>query len=236
MSYYTRHSNKLKAHLLIFDAMPHETNRTQWFHRQLSKHLAKIGVSSLRFDYSGTGNSSSYFEDISLSDWREDMLCLGDHYLNKFHEQQPIFALGTRIGAHLAKDFIDSRSNNPNSFVITVDAIESGSQLIADLASLQDDFVNRRPYHAPFPPQNASSQIFGYPWNEKFRQELSQLQADFHKCYNIRTQSKRRSISCESEVYSQDNFDWLNPETLGLLAFPNQTVSLITNFVKERCL
>ena len=59
--------------VVICPSLPQEAMRTAWTLRRLATALAERGLHVLRFDWSGTGDSSGALIDVDLSSWRHDL-------------------------------------------------------------------------------------------------------------------------------------------------------------------
>jgi pimeloyl-ACP methyl ester carboxylesterase len=69
--------------------------------RILATRLARAGVHVLRFDYSGTGDSSRDIDEVSISTWLDDIAIAVDE-LEQSRQVRAIAVLGLRLGATLA--------------------------------------------------------------------------------------------------------------------------------------
>lgn len=52
---------------------PYQYMRLRWIHRDLGDRLAQAGHTSLRFDWSGSGDSSRSLREVSVSTWIDDL-------------------------------------------------------------------------------------------------------------------------------------------------------------------
>lgn len=69
--------------------------------RDLARRLADVGFHTLRFDYSGTGDSARELDEVRSEDWLEDIrLALGE--LRDMSGVGPVGLIGLRMGAALA--------------------------------------------------------------------------------------------------------------------------------------
>ena len=59
--------------VVVCHPLAFEYARLRWVHRSLAEHLAARGFQTLRFDLSGTGDSSGGFEEATASRWTEDL-------------------------------------------------------------------------------------------------------------------------------------------------------------------
>jgi exosortase A-associated hydrolase 2 len=69
--------------------------------RQLAIRLANRGFGVLRFDFSGTGDSSGDFENVRLQHWMEDV-CIASEKLKRISGVKKICIIGLRLGASIA--------------------------------------------------------------------------------------------------------------------------------------
>ena len=67
----------------------------------LARRLAREGVSCLRFDYMGHGDSDGRFEDSTVETRLSDIIC-AVHFLKNRAQNQDVGLIGVRFGATLA--------------------------------------------------------------------------------------------------------------------------------------
>ena len=72
----------------------------------LVDQAAKLGVSSLRFDYSGHGASSGNFEDYCISDWLDQSLQI----IPMSHTVGPQILVGSSMGGWLSLRLVQELS------------------------------------------------------------------------------------------------------------------------------
>jgi hypothetical protein len=102
--YYTFHPSPQPVALAVLAgafATERVTTYAPWV--RWARFLAQNGVSTLRFDYRGVGESSGRFEAMSVPDWRDDL----DLCVRRVQEQNPGLPLmlhGLGFGALLAAD------------------------------------------------------------------------------------------------------------------------------------
>jgi len=68
---------------------------------QLSRELAEAGVSSLRFDFSGAGESEGFFKDMTIDSMRSDLLSAA-RLVRKRYSPSSIILLGHSMGGMIA--------------------------------------------------------------------------------------------------------------------------------------
>ena len=66
-----------------------------------ARALCNLGVTVIRFDYSGTGDSEGELDEVTLHDWHQD-LSLAIKYLKANSSVEKVGLWGLRLGAHLA--------------------------------------------------------------------------------------------------------------------------------------
>ncbi|HBE02225.1 MAG: hypothetical protein A2096_12975 [Spirochaetes bacterium GWF1_41_5] len=73
---------------------------------KLAEALCARGFHVLRFDYSGTGDSSGLFEEASVKDWLADIKCAAEEFSASLGLEE-INLCGVRFGASLAALFME---------------------------------------------------------------------------------------------------------------------------------
>lgn len=87
--------------VLLCPPMGHEALRSHRFYRLLALRLARAGLSVLRFDPYGTGDSPGDDEDGELDGWRRDILAAHRELASRAGATRIVW-FGARIGATLA--------------------------------------------------------------------------------------------------------------------------------------
>lgn len=66
---------------------------------QLSRELEKAGIGSIRFDFSGSGNSDGVFEDMTLTSEANEAKCIFEYMSQlEFVDRDNLFMLGMSMG------------------------------------------------------------------------------------------------------------------------------------------
>lgn len=94
-------TNATTKAVLLCNAYGHEYQRSYRNLQQLAVALSKAGMHVLRFDFSGTGNSTGAIQGASTSQWKDDILAAAE-YLKQVSGQTSLSVLGVRFGATLA--------------------------------------------------------------------------------------------------------------------------------------
>ena len=126
------------AVLLLYPG-DHEYKMVHWAYRSLAGALSKEGWPVLRFDYTGTGDSSGETGTGDLEMWTEDAMAVGRHLLQKSRCQH-LQIIGVRMGA-----FIAARLTRCMNVLNTIfwDAPLSGQDYLRQLAALETQQRNR---------------------------------------------------------------------------------------------
>ena len=95
--------------------------------RSVAARIARSGCHVLRFDYSGTGDSSGELESVSIEQWIEDV-ALAARELEDTYELRKLALVGLRLGATLAA-FAAAKCSRVDRLVLWEPAIEGREYL-----------------------------------------------------------------------------------------------------------
>jgi pimeloyl-ACP methyl ester carboxylesterase len=99
----------------------------------LDEHAAKTGRASIRFDYSGHGESGEKFEDGTISHWLEDALAV---FAN--HARGPQIVVGSSMGGWMALLLARALARDPS---LAKDAKLAGLVLIAPAPDFTEELM-----------------------------------------------------------------------------------------------
>jgi len=126
--------------------------------RVLAQKLAAAGFETLRFDYSGTGDSQGHSLDARLEHWLEDLV-LAARELRELSGKQDIVVIGLRLGALIAEAARQRPGLNARLH-IHWDAPSDGASYIALMRQLSDGSDRaknwRRNRHSQLPPSDGN--------------------------------------------------------------------------------
>lgn len=88
--------------LLIVPPFAEEMNCCRRLFAKLARQLAGFGIDSYLPDFAGTGDSAGQFSQISLKQWRADLL----QFLPELQQYSQVQLLGCRFGAALLLDWL----------------------------------------------------------------------------------------------------------------------------------
>ena len=101
--------------VLIVPAFAEEQNKSRALVADLSRALCSIGLSTIQFDLSGTGDSEGDFSEATWEIWKSDVLAVSDWARGSGYDIQAM--LGVRLGACLCTDFIATSGIAPRTLV-----------------------------------------------------------------------------------------------------------------------
>src|SRR5689334_14308729 len=129
----------------------------------LAQQLAARGFETLRFDYSGTGDSADAADGITLDQWIEDIRCAARE-LRELSGADRICLLGLRLGALLAMRAIDEGLRADTAALW--DAPESGRAWISELQELDRLHYARKNRYLPsqLRLEALPGEMLGIPW------------------------------------------------------------------------
>ncbi len=136
----------------------------------LAKKLQSLGFPVLRFDYSGTGDSSGSIQTISR--WKDETLAVVQDFKRRTGVEK-ISLLGTRLGGSIA---ILASQEQGFKRLLLWDPIADGSDLLKSYRAAHHRLLHRVPDEAPYPQnQKYSDQSCGYPWPKSMQQEIGRI-------------------------------------------------------------
>ena len=140
----------------------------------LAQQLAARGFETLRFDYSGTGDSGETADDATLDRWIEDIRCAAGE-LRDLSGADHICLLGLRLGALLALRAADAGVQAEAAALW--DAPQSGRTWVGDLQELDRlHYAHKNRYlPAQLHLQPLPGEILGRRWPEELDVAVSTL-------------------------------------------------------------
>lgn len=118
--------------MLLCNPFGEEAARAHRTYRVLASQLERAGYPTLRFDYSGTGDSLGDAEDCTLDAWLTDIAAAGEE-LRGASGAKRLVVVGLRLGASLAA-LATSRGPLRPRHLILWDPVVSGASYLRALA------------------------------------------------------------------------------------------------------
>lgn len=232
--------------VLLCNPFGEEAIRAHRVFRVMAARLAREGISVLRFDYFGTGDSSGASHEGTPTRWGKDVRQAHDELVRRTGASN-IMWIGLRYGANLA--LLASARPVKLSRLILWDPLISGSKYLAELAEGHAGYM-RWDLEDWDPDPDAPAQGLGWPLKDELRSALERL--DLSK---PRFSSARQVMAIVSspdpeamavlarlaEGQTTDvrlvstNSPWNSDEALNSTLVPGEIVNAIVEAVKEPC-
>ncbi|MBP7568877.1 MAG: alpha/beta fold hydrolase [Acidobacteria bacterium] len=137
--------------------------------RNLAVELASAGCHVLRFDYSGTGDSSGEAADAGVEEWVEDVELAAEE-LREMAAVPSVALLGVRFGAALS--YLASRDRREVEGLVLWDPVKNGRRYLDESSAVQEGWVRQRPQlRRPFR-RHGGDQILGFPVTPRLRRAI----------------------------------------------------------------
>ena len=156
--------------MLLCNPFGQEAIRAHRIYALLAGKLSRLGLHVLRFDYTGTGDSSGDVEDGTQAQWIDDIV--------EAHEELSAAAgvnrvawVGLRYGATLAVLAAEKLTRALADLIIW-DPVVSGAAYVDELLEMHAAFM-RADLHGWNPPPDGLSEALGFPISPELRAEMS---------------------------------------------------------------
>ena len=225
-----------KHAVVLCHSVGHEYMRSHRAMRQLATRLADRGFFVLRFDYSGTGDSSGVDNDTTISTWVKEIKTAISH-LRMVSGCSTISAAGIRFGGTLL-----SQVSHEFDRVVLWDPIISGEEYLTTLSGMHDQmladldrFRRARKRRKTEP----SQEMLGFHYSEKWQSEARRIHLQKRVIANARhfhcvwtrnslpttedvNYGKITEPSC-TQHYTGDECHWHNAEQIDNAILPHAT-------------
>ena len=171
-----------RARFLLCRPLGQEAVRSAAVFRVAGERLAREGVSSLRFDYHGTGDSPGDEADQSLADWIGDTLCAHEALREDAEDAVPVHWFGMGLGAVLALRAALQAPQPPRHLVLWEPVFSGADYLDALLNGHREELAHM--YSMAWEPLLASGKVeaprlpgdvLGFHFGPQLVEELRQL-------------------------------------------------------------
>ena len=219
-----------------------EYMRSHRAYRQLAHSLAKAGFHILRFDYSGTGDSSGDMEDFTALDWLEDI----EQAINEIKDMTGtvnISLIGLRLGGLLA-GMLSSRQKIHR--LVLWDSINSGVDYIKELKFEIVSKKNIADLDVDNYVDDEGSMFFnGFSFTPRFLKSIEQLSLfENPLCSDALLQvvshENQKSDQLKSKLIQHGNFDYIHAacpgdwnyvDEVGGMLLPQPVMRAIVNWL-----
>jgi len=203
----------------------------------LAQQLASKGFETLRFDYSGTGDSADPAEGVTLERWIEDIRCAARE-LKELSGADRICLLGLRLGALLATRAIEEGLRA--DAIALWDVPDSGLHWIAELQQLDRQHYEKKNRYLParLQLQALPGELLGCPWPDVLDWQVAGLMpsapASVSTVLQLRSQDAARSELPGEEIHLPDEAHWKDVHWLTRPWIPTGTQRAISKVLGER--
>lgn len=161
----------VKPGILLCSPVAQEYMRCHWALRKLTQLLTRSGYAVFRFDYSGTGDSSGEFSQVTWENWKTD-LRMALHEFKAVSGVRKVSLVGLRLGAALAAEVCAEGPMSPIQELILWDPVVKGADYLAQLKKihLQSLTVSRKS-----PPTLLPTESYGYEFSSALIESLRKL-------------------------------------------------------------
>jgi alpha/beta superfamily hydrolase len=151
----------------------HESDDAHRALRALADRLAAAGISTLRFDYLGTGDSAGSGHEASVERWTRDVALAVDE-LKASRGLVDVGLIGLRFGANLAVRAAEGCGELP--FLVLWEPILDGRAYADSLVELQSAWVDYESRERPGARTLATpDEVMGHPLPATLRHELASV-------------------------------------------------------------
>lgn len=165
-----------------------ELGRTHSALQRVAVAVADAGQHVLRFDYYGTGDSFGTLEEVTVSDWLED-IAMAVQEGREISGCKTARVVGVRAGSLLACKSVGAEIDVDR--LVLWDPITTGTAFLADLRCMQSTMVERNIYLSRVERREAMRDHGTYRLSERMVAELGSLDAEIYE----RVQGKLRVVS-----------------------------------------
>lgn len=166
------------AAVLLCNPFGEEAARAHRLYRVMARKLEDAGYAAMRFDYSGTGDSSGDIADVGIDDWLQDIAAAAEH-LRRASGAQRIVLVGLRLGGTLAA-LCARRGLLRAAHVLLWDPVVDGADYLRELGRAHRAYMQAelgRPVAADDGADDASQlqEALGTPIDARMRSVLAAI-------------------------------------------------------------
>lgn len=163
--------------VLLCNPFGEEAARAHRAYRVMARRLEDAGYAAMRFDFSGTGDSSGDIADFGLDHWIEDIAAAAEA-LRRDSGVSRIVLVGLRLGATLASVCLQ-RGRLRAAHVLLWDPVVDGAQYLRELRAAHHAYMvaelGRAYSHSPDDVDSPLREALGTPINARLHAELTAI-------------------------------------------------------------
>ena len=157
--------------LVLANPLGHEYVQFHRVYRQLAIMLADAGFPVLRFDYTGTGDSSGDYPDWSLDRWGRDLEAAAKE-VNRRAVTKNTAVVGLRVGASIALNVAAERKDL--DALVLWDPVIRGAAHVEELRAGHSSMVGYA-HVLPKAGTDCPPEVLGFAFPDSIAQEISAL-------------------------------------------------------------
>jgi len=166
--YHEPRSGARDCAVLLANPVGHEYVQFHRVYRQLAIMLSDAGFPVLRFDYTGTGDSSGDYPDWSMTRWATDIERAAEEVKRRGPSSRKA-VVGLRVGASIALQ-VAGKSVDLDSLVLW-DPIVSGSAYVDELRAGHENMMGYA-HVIPKPEAGTPPEVLGFPFPDSLANEI----------------------------------------------------------------
>jgi pimeloyl-ACP methyl ester carboxylesterase len=170
-----------RAAILAIQTSGEENNFSRRVMIQAAHRFAELGFATLIFDPYGVGDSAGQTSQMSLKDWRRDLMSISHQIRLRY--DVPFYVWGARLGSLLAADLLISQSDNTSGLLLWsplahgrtwVDQLTGGSSLARVISKVKARRSNLLDEYRHSPSPESSSTLWTDSVAIPIKEEMSE--------------------------------------------------------------
>ena len=239
------------AAVVLCNPFGEEAMRVHRSYRVLAGKLQEAGYPTIRFDYSGTGDSSGESIESTVEHWLDDIEAAANEIQRRSGSPR-IVLVGLRFGATLAA-LCAQRQHLPVAHLVLWDPIVEGNAYLNELATLHDTYMRdelghgRSQRHAQDAAPRIPTEVLGMPVSEALASGIAGIEITANPPRTthstvISTPDSGKYDALRAEwtdcpglrwVDVVDGTSWNSDAALNSALVPNKEIAAIVSRIKE---
>jgi pimeloyl-ACP methyl ester carboxylesterase len=242
--------------VLLCNPFGQEAIRTHRMYRVLADRLVRAGISVMRFDYFGTGDSAGDDHEGDLEGWDEDVVAAHEELTRRSGSGEIVW-IGARLGATLAVH-ASHKTPQPPARMILWEPVVDGASYLREMAErhVRQLELSHSPPHPPWQElldsllPGLDREGMGFEMGDQLQEQLRAMTPSgmppprVAHCALIEQAGRpldvaemvrrwlRAGIGLEEIVFAHD-FDWMASQALNTALVPSDAVQLLARLASE---
>lgn len=165
-----RQKTPVEQAAVICPPIGQEFIRTHWCLRTLANQMARSGIHTFRFDYSGLGDSAGNPLDVlSLNHWVNDIHLAIDQVIQETSVKN-VMLIGLRWGGHLAA--LAARNNAKVNSLILWEPVIRGHDMLNEIRAMHKEMIDLWVCKITTPDNQQAEEILGSRYPRSLLQDI----------------------------------------------------------------